>query len=437
MQQVRRLRAGGHTVEACSPAPSAAHHHLALKGPSGAAALGRLMRGFDRTIVHFHPDVFYKAPSDRRAPAATEGFALRRRLPSSPARGACASTSSTTAGATRADPSSVATRSMLRGADPGAGAHGRAARPAARALRPAARAGRARRPRRRLRARTRPPTVRRARAGARASRATSTSSSASGSSSPTRASTGPCEPSPGSPTRAPASTSSARCGSTTSTPLDHVDELRPAAARDRRRAPPPRVRERRALRPLDRRRRHVVLPYRHIWSSSVAERAALLGRPVIATHVGGLADQVGAMPGAVLVDDNAALAAAMARAVGPPTSHRPPQPLAGGRGRRSTGLAGCGRVRAAVVRGGPSAARPAPPGQRRRFAAPSAPLRRLRPLDPAGARLGPAGRQRAETAGPPGRRMGGRPAGRPAQRLQRATTEAIDAQTDLLADPDR
>lgn len=37
----------------------------------------------------------------------------------------------------------------------------------------------------------------------------------------------------------------------------------------------------------------VVLPYRHIWSSGVAERAALYGRPVIATNVGGLAEQVG------------------------------------------------------------------------------------------------------------------------------------------------
>ena len=36
----------------------------------------------------------------------------------------------------------------------------------------------------------------------------------------------------------------------------------------------------------------VVLPYRHIWSSGVAERAALYDRPVIATDVGGLAEQV-------------------------------------------------------------------------------------------------------------------------------------------------
>jgi hypothetical protein len=75
VQQVRGLRAAGHDVEACSPAPSAAHHHLALKGASGAAALGRLMRGYDRTIIHFHPDVFYKAPSTPGS-RSTEGFAL-------------------------------------------------------------------------------------------------------------------------------------------------------------------------------------------------------------------------------------------------------------------------------------------------------------------------------------------------------------------------
>ena len=51
----------------------------------------------------------------------------------------------------------------------------------------------------------------------------------------------------------------------------------------------------------------VVLPYRHIWSSSVVERALLYGRQVIATRVGGLADQVGARAGTTLVDDDIAL----------------------------------------------------------------------------------------------------------------------------------
>lgn len=64
----------------------------------------------------------------------------------------------------------------------------------------------------------------------------------------------------------------------------------------------------------------VVLPYRHIWSSSVVERAALLGTPAIVTAVGGLAQQVG--EGGVVVDDDDALARAMAEVVG--SSVRPP-----------------------------------------------------------------------------------------------------------------
>jgi glycosyltransferase involved in cell wall biosynthesis len=53
----------------------------------------------------------------------------------------------------------------------------------------------------------------------------------------------------------------------------------------------------------------VVLPYRHIWSSGVLERAALYERPVIASRVGGLAAQ--ARGDTVLVDDDAQLASAM------------------------------------------------------------------------------------------------------------------------------
>jgi glycosyltransferase involved in cell wall biosynthesis len=59
----------------------------------------------------------------------------------------------------------------------------------------------------------------------------------------------------------------------------------------------------------------VVLPYRHIWSSGVMERAALYGRPVIATRVGGLAEQAGDRL-VTFVDDDAGLAAAMRTAVG-------------------------------------------------------------------------------------------------------------------------
>jgi len=55
----------------------------------------------------------------------------------------------------------------------------------------------------------------------------------------------------------------------------------------------------------------VVLPYREIWSSSVLARAKLFQRPVIATNVGGLAEQL--QPGDLLVNDDAELAEAMRR----------------------------------------------------------------------------------------------------------------------------
>ncbi len=58
----------------------------------------------------------------------------------------------------------------------------------------------------------------------------------------------------------------------------------------------------------------VVVPYRHIWSSSVLERAAMYGRKIIATRVGGLEDQ--APDGAVLVEDDHELALAVRDHVG-------------------------------------------------------------------------------------------------------------------------
>lgn len=54
----------------------------------------------------------------------------------------------------------------------------------------------------------------------------------------------------------------------------------------------------------------VILPYRTISSSSVAARARILGRPVIATRAGGLAEQL--QDGTVLVDNDDELAEALA-----------------------------------------------------------------------------------------------------------------------------
>lgn len=75
VQAVRALRAQGHVVEVLSPGPSAAHHHLDLLGPRGALALLKRVRGYDKVIVQFHPDVFYPAGASswRRV---REGLAL-------------------------------------------------------------------------------------------------------------------------------------------------------------------------------------------------------------------------------------------------------------------------------------------------------------------------------------------------------------------------
>jgi glycosyltransferase involved in cell wall biosynthesis len=63
VQAVAALRRDGHEVEVLSPGPSAAHHHLDLVGPRGPLVLARRVRGYDKVIVQFHPDVFYPAPA--------------------------------------------------------------------------------------------------------------------------------------------------------------------------------------------------------------------------------------------------------------------------------------------------------------------------------------------------------------------------------------
>ncbi len=61
VQQVAALRAEGHQVTVLSPGPSAAHEHLALLGRRGALSLAKHIRAgrYDRVIVQFHPDLFY------------------------------------------------------------------------------------------------------------------------------------------------------------------------------------------------------------------------------------------------------------------------------------------------------------------------------------------------------------------------------------------
>jgi len=66
VQAVARLRAEGDDVEVLSPWPSAAHHHLDLLGPRGPLALAKRVRAYDRVVVQFHPDVFYRQPATAR-----------------------------------------------------------------------------------------------------------------------------------------------------------------------------------------------------------------------------------------------------------------------------------------------------------------------------------------------------------------------------------
>ena len=63
VQTVAALRREGHEVEVLSPGPSAAHHHLDLHGPRGPLVLARRVRGYDKVIIQFHPDIFYPTPS--------------------------------------------------------------------------------------------------------------------------------------------------------------------------------------------------------------------------------------------------------------------------------------------------------------------------------------------------------------------------------------
>jgi glycosyltransferase involved in cell wall biosynthesis len=77
VQEVAALRRAGHDVEVLSPLPSAAHHHLPLPSPRSMLALAELAKGYDRVVVQFHPDLFFEqwwGPAPRQAVWA--GFAL-------------------------------------------------------------------------------------------------------------------------------------------------------------------------------------------------------------------------------------------------------------------------------------------------------------------------------------------------------------------------
>jgi glycosyltransferase involved in cell wall biosynthesis len=329
VQQVRALRAQGHHVEVCSPWPSAAHHHLPLTGPRGANALRSLMAGFDRVIVHFHPDVFYVAPSTPTSRIST-GFALAAAFRSGPpveirlheVDRRWASTTEQVEASSRsgvvADQvfalAARASRAVFLAATeitvhvpehermmveqfgvPAAKVrlvdHGEDFAPRAALDRSSARASLGLAPHGHV-----------------------------------FLCIGFVQPHKGFDRAAAAMRGLAGRGASLHivgsvrvddpSAVDHQRELEALAAQI------PGVHLHlgyvsdeafdRWIVACD----TVVLPYRHIWSSSVAERARLYDRPVIATRVGGLADQIGEVPGNVVVDDNAGLAAAMAAAAG-------------------------------------------------------------------------------------------------------------------------
>ncbi len=59
LQELRRLRESGETVDVCSPEPSAARWHLPLGTPGGMARLANLARRYDRTVIQFGPELAF------------------------------------------------------------------------------------------------------------------------------------------------------------------------------------------------------------------------------------------------------------------------------------------------------------------------------------------------------------------------------------------
>jgi glycosyltransferase involved in cell wall biosynthesis len=59
VQEVRSRRAAGEDITVLSPFPSAAHQHLRLGGVTGMARLAKLVRGFDRLVIQFFPEMIF------------------------------------------------------------------------------------------------------------------------------------------------------------------------------------------------------------------------------------------------------------------------------------------------------------------------------------------------------------------------------------------
>ncbi len=69
-QELQQLRADGHKVDVVSPLPSAAHYHVPLGNPAGALKLVQLATGYDRTILQFGPEMLFGRAKSAAARAA-------------------------------------------------------------------------------------------------------------------------------------------------------------------------------------------------------------------------------------------------------------------------------------------------------------------------------------------------------------------------------
>ncbi len=59
VQEVRSLRAAGHDVEVCSPLPSAAHHHLVISTNIGMVRLIARARNYQRIVIQAYPELLF------------------------------------------------------------------------------------------------------------------------------------------------------------------------------------------------------------------------------------------------------------------------------------------------------------------------------------------------------------------------------------------
>lgn len=74
VQEVAAARASGRDVEVLSPLPSAAQHHLALGTPAGLARLLRLARGYDHVVLQLYPELLFGGCRRRRDRLAVWGL---------------------------------------------------------------------------------------------------------------------------------------------------------------------------------------------------------------------------------------------------------------------------------------------------------------------------------------------------------------------------